>query len=82
MEHAVIDRFEGKMAVLLVGDEQRQVDVPKAQLPKHAREGHHLQIELKGDQVIQALIDKEATERARKRIEDKLNRLRRGEHLK
>jgi prophage tail gpP-like protein len=60
----------------------RQVDVPKAQLPKHAREGHHLQIELEGDRVIRVLIDKEATERARKRIEDKLNRLRRGEHLK
>ncbi len=82
MEHAVIDRFEGKMAVLLVGDEQRQVDVPKARLPRRAREGHHLQVELKGDQVIQVQIDQEATERARKRIDEKLNRLRRGEHLK
>jgi hypothetical protein len=78
----VIDRFEGDIAVLLIGDEQRQVDVPKAQLPKHAQEAHHLRIELKDDRVIHVLIDKEATERALKRIEDKLNRLRRGEHLK
>jgi hypothetical protein len=82
MEHAVIDRFEGNLAVLLVGDDQHQVDVAKAQLPSKAREGHHLQIELKGNQVIHARIDEEATQRARQRIEDKLNRLRRGEHLK
>jgi hypothetical protein len=64
-ERAVIDHSEGKMAVLLVSDEQRQVGVPKAQFPKHAREGHRLQIELKGDQVIHALVSKEATDCAR-----------------
>jgi hypothetical protein len=82
MEHAVIDRFEGKIAVLLIDDEERQVDVPTDQLPVGVREGHHLQIELEGNRVIQVQVDEEAAERARKRIDDKLNRLRRGEHLK
>jgi hypothetical protein len=80
-EKAVIDRFEEGWAVLLVGDEQRKFDVPRKCLPRGAREGHWLQVEFEGDHLLNAVIDKEETARARQRIMEKLGRLRRGEHL-
>lgn len=79
---AVIDRFEGDVAVLLVGDDSQQVDVPRRLLPRKAHEGDHLHIELRDGQVVKAEIDAQATEAARKRIQEKLDRLRRGDHLK
>jgi hypothetical protein len=82
MQKAVIDRFEGGWAVLLVGESGRVVNAPRASLPRRAREGQWLLVELDGDEVVSAVVDWEETERARKRIEEKLERLRKGEHLK
>lgn len=81
MEQAVIDRLEGDRAVLLVGEEQRPIDVPRRRLPRRAREGHWLLVEVVEDQVVSARIDRAATKAARRRIQEKLERLRRGEHL-
>ncbi len=80
-EKAVIDRFEGKVAVLAVGDDQRYVNVPKKSLPKGVKEGTWLQVELDGDRLMSAVIDNEETARAKARIMEKLARLRRGEQL-
>ncbi|HEX9988191.1 MAG TPA: DUF3006 domain-containing protein [Chloroflexia bacterium] len=82
MEKAVIDRIEESWAVLLVGESGRVVNAPRSSLPRRAREGQWLLVELEGDEVISAVVDREETERARKRIEGKLERLRRGEHQK
>jgi Protein of unknown function (DUF3006) len=79
---AVIDRFEDSWAVLLVGEEGRRLNVPRKVLPRGAREGHWLQVELEGDQLISATIDREATAAARQRILDKLDSLRRGDQLR
>ncbi len=80
-ERAVIDRFEGRSAVLLVGDEGRQVDVFRRQLPRTAREGQWLRITLRDGEMVQVVVDEAATEEARQRIQEKLERLRRGDHL-
>ena len=77
----VIDRFEGDWAVIEVADEPELRNVPKQLLPRGAKEGDHLQLELEDGRVIRVQLDPEATENARKRIQDKLDRLRRGEHL-
>ena len=81
MEQAVIDRFEGETAVLLIGTAQRPLDVPRSQLPSEAREGQWLRVELSDGQLVRVEIDLEATEAARARIQEKLERLRRGDHL-
>ena len=78
---AVIDRFEGNLAVLLVGDEEKKMEVPRKSLPKGAKEGHWLQLEMNGDTILNITIDEEETARAKQRIAEKLERLRRGEHL-
>jgi hypothetical protein len=77
----MIDRFEGNLAVLLVGDGQEQLLVPRKSLPRRAREGHWLQVEVENGIIQNAIIDKEETARAKQRIAEKLARLRRGEHL-
>jgi hypothetical protein len=80
-EKASVDRFEGKFAVILVGEENRVVNIPRGQFPKGIKEGTWLIVELDGDKLISAEVDPEETEKARKRIMEKLERLRRGEHL-
>jgi hypothetical protein len=82
MEKAVLDRFEGDWAILLVGDTGRIINVLRISLPETAREGEWLSMELEDGQVISAVLDREETEKVRRRIERKLARLRRGDHLK
>ena len=43
---AVIDRFEGENAVLLVGDDERQVVFPAAALPEGLNEGDYLRMSI------------------------------------
>lgn len=47
MAYYVIDRFEGKIAVI-VGDDGRTFDVRREQLPKGCREGTVLNVEAGG----------------------------------
>lgn len=54
LQSAFVDRIEGKMAVLLIGDKEKIV--PKSQLPKGVKEGVWLTPDLKS-------IDHEMTER-------------------
>lgn len=61
----IIDRFEGDMAVLINDD--FIFNLPRFLLPKEAREGDVIAIEIS--------IDKEETERLRRNVEDKLKKL-------
>lgn len=79
MIQAIVDRFEGSTAVLLIDDQP--FDVPRSVLPKGTREGDFLQVEIDGGQIVATERDEAATEAAKKRIAEKLDRLRRGEHL-
>ena len=81
-ERAVVDRFEGPYAVLLIGAARRPMDVLRQQLPPRIREGTWVQVQLVDDQIVAAEIDDAATEDARLRIQEKLARLRQGDHLK
>ena len=77
MTRAVIDRFEGALAVLLVGEEERELNAPREQLPAAAREGDWLRIELLADDTLgRAELDRDETAAARRRVREKLKRLR------
>jgi hypothetical protein len=82
MTKAVIDRFEGKLAILIVGEDEQRLEVPRNRLPKRVKEGHWLQVEIQDGQLQHAEIDEAETAKARERIAEKLERLRKGEHLK
>ena len=78
---AVIDRFEDKFAVLIVGEEEQLMNVLRELLPKQSKEGNWLQVEIHNGEVISAVMDAEETANAKQRIAEKLKRLRRGDHL-
>ena len=81
---AVIDRFEGNWAVLLLGDDEKPVSVPKKSLPRRVQAGQWLNVQLagqEGDEVVSAKVDPEETDRMKKRIMDKLALLRSGAYL-
>jgi len=77
---AAIDRFEGDKAVVLIGEEQDRLVVPRAELPSGAKEGDWLIAEVEDDRILSAELDLDETARAKQRIAEKLARLRRGEH--
>ena len=64
---ATIDRFEGEVAVLLVGPEQTPVNVPRSDLPEDASQGDVVRLE--------GHVDREETERQRSNIQEKIERL-------
>jgi len=79
---AVIDRFEGKYAVLILGEGKRQLSVLRDALPRQAGEGSWLRVEIENESLISAVLDEAETDSAKQRIAEKLARLRRGDHLK
>ena len=68
MTMAVIDRFEGENAVLLVGKDEQQVVFPASELPKDLNEGDYLQMHIS--------YDAEATEKAMKESVSLLSEMR------
>jgi hypothetical protein len=65
---ATIDRIEGELAVLLVGDGRIKVNMPLALLPEGCREGDILNISLERDL--------EATRQAREKVSSLIEKLR------
>jgi len=82
MTKAVIDRFEGTFAILLIGDDEQRMEVSRQRLPEEAKEGDWLQVEIQNGEVSSAVLDQDETAQVKKRIADKLARLRSGAHLK
>ena len=64
---AVIDRFEGGKAILLLGEDEAQCVWPRTCLPREVSEGDYLEINI--------IQDIEATNAARQESEDLLRRL-------
>lgn len=56
MISAYIDRYEGNLAVLLLGDEMKKINFPKEYLPADVSEGDYITIDI--------ALDKEANEQA------------------
>ncbi len=66
MPQAVIDRFDGQIAVLLVGPERKPFDAPRWALPRGVRAGDWLIVEIEAGVLKRADVDQAATEAARK----------------
>jgi DNA polymerase III delta prime subunit len=80
MMKAVIDRFEGEYAILIVGDDEQRLNVSRKLLPKEVKEGNWLQVDIVGGEVSNITVDEPETEKARQRIAEKLARLRKGDY--
>ncbi len=74
VQKAVIDRFEGKQAVLLV--DERPLVVLRSAIPEEAKEGDWLEVEIEGETLVRAKVDANETKRIKARIEEKLALLR------
>lgn len=77
-EKAVIDRIvDGRNAVLLVGDTEREVVLPVEQLPEDASEGTWLRVQIEGHMITAIAVDRDETETVQRRIAEKMMLLRR-----
>ena len=77
---AVIDRFEGDLAVLIVGEKEQHLNVSRTLLPKQAKEGSWLQLDILDGEPHNISLDDQETEKVKQRIADKLARLRKGDY--
>ena len=77
MEQAVIDRIvDGKTAVILVGEDERQYHCPTDNLPEGAREGTWLRVQVEGGRIVAIEGDQEETDAVHRRIQEKMDKLR------
>ena len=77
MEKAVIDRIvDGKIAVILVGEDQRQHHHPADELPEGAREGTWLRVRVEGAKIVSTEVDPGETDEVGRRIQEKMGKLR------
>ena len=67
MMKATIDRIEGKIAVLLVGDESTKLNLPLSLLPEGCKEGDVLNISIERDSA--------ATDQSKERVTDLMEKL-------
>jgi hypothetical protein len=75
---AVIDRFEGGIAVVVLEENQKVINYPKKDLPKDAKEGDWLLVEVQYEKIMKIVLDTQSKEEARQRIARKLAKLRQG----
>lgn len=82
-EKAVFERLaDNRLAVLLVGNEERELHVPVEQLPADASPGCWMQVNIAGEKLIKATMDAEQTEGVAAHISKQLDKLRkRGSRL-
>lgn len=71
---AVIDRFEGSKAVLLVGEAEKEIVWPQDQLPENAQEGDVLQLAIEIDLAATAAAKAEAQKLLQELLEANKNR--------
>lgn len=80
LKKAVIDRFEDeKTAVLLIEDESKEFYYPVSNLHQGLQAGDWIRIEIEGDLIVSIEIDMKETTERKKRISEKLNKLRNRE---
>jgi hypothetical protein len=77
---AVIDRFECDLAVLIVGEEELRMNVSRKLLPKQAKEGSWLKLDILDGVPNNITLDDQETEKVKQRIAEKLARLRKGDY--
>jgi hypothetical protein len=73
---AVIDRLEGELAVLSLGDGKKTIDVPLSRLPAGASDGDHLRLSFDGEPGADTLKRVSKDEGARAAAEDRIGKLR------
>ena len=62
MISAYVDRFEGDLAVLLLGDNMKKVNFPKEFLPAEVGEGDYVKIDITLDEEANNEAEEEALE--------------------
>lgn len=78
----MLDRVEGSVAVLLVGEKQMPLNLPANRLPAATREGDWLKLTMSSGEVVAIQPDPEETTRRRQRVQARLDLLRRRQQGK
>jgi len=75
---AVIEKITKNSMVLLVGEKEDEVHIPKDQIPGsiNYKVGDWLDIRIEGENIQVINVDREETDKVKKRIQEKMERLR------
>lgn len=74
---AVIDRIvDSRHAVLLIGDDERELVIPSHLLPSGIQEGDWVKVTFDGENITNIEFDESETKKVRERVKSKLEQLR------
>lgn len=77
IEKAVIDRIvDGRIAVIIVGEQETQYEYPAIKLPEGAREGSWLKVTMGDGLITDITLDQQETDKVYYRIQSKMDKLR------
>lgn len=81
---AVIENITKNSVVLLVGKKEEEIHIPKEQIPRsiNYKVGDWLDIRLEGESIEVIKVDSEETDKVRRRIQEKMERLRKRRDAK
>lgn len=78
---ASLDRFEEEFAVAY-SDDGTKFDIPKELVPEGGAQGARVRLFLKEGKVVMVRVDRKEARSLDEKIREKLERLKRGDHLK
>ena len=78
---ASLDRFEEEFAIAY-SDDGTKYDMPKVLVPKGVMQGARVRLFLKEGKVVMVKVDRKGAKSLDDKIKERLERLKRGDHLK
>jgi hypothetical protein len=77
---ASLDRFEENDLAVVYADDGRKFDVPRGLIPKDAKEGARLKLQLRDSEVTRIIVNHEDTSQLQRKIKEKLERLKHNQY--
>ena len=79
---ASLDRFEENGYAVMYTDDGKKFDIKRELIPENVKEGTRLKIHVLGSKVSKFVTDDNDTQELKRKIKEKLERLKHNQHLK
>ena len=79
---ASLDRFEENGYAVVYTDDGKKLDIKRELIPENVKEGTRLKIHVQGSKFSKVVTDDNDTQELKRKIKEKLERLKHNQHLK
>jgi hypothetical protein len=79
---ASLDRFEDNGYAVVYTDDGKKFDIPRELIPENVKEGSRLKVHVQDSKVSKVVTDDNDAQKVKRKIREKLERLKHNQHLK